>query len=185
VASATGSSSGGKRRRTSRSLCNGRRRRRTEDLALQVGAIESTVREQFISKISNQVSRTLAFDVSLSSVEEIVQSTYSPMAPTSTPDNDRYSLDRYSEDDWSIVVGDEEIEEEEELIPDTDVRALGGVQGIPITCNGARGVRIFDSANSNLRKDKKFDSNSIRTNSNSNCHFAIRFARIDIARICS
>jgi hypothetical protein len=48
-----------------------------------------------------------------------------------------------------------------------------------------RGVRIFDSANSNFRKDKKIDSNSIRKNSDSNCHFAIRFARIDIARICS
>jgi hypothetical protein len=59
------------------------------------------------------------------------------MALTSTPDNDRDILDRYSEDDRSIVVGDEEIDEEEELIPDTDVRALGGVQGIPITCNGA------------------------------------------------
>jgi hypothetical protein len=39
-----------------------------------------------------------------------------------------------------------------------------------------RGVRIFDSANSNFRKGKFFDSNSIRANSN--CHFAIRFARI-------
>jgi hypothetical protein len=99
VASATGSSSGGKRRSSSRSLCNGRRRSRNDDLALQVGAIESTVREQFISQRSNQVNRTLAFDVFLSPVEEIVQSTYSPMALTSTPDNDRDSLDRYSEDD--------------------------------------------------------------------------------------
>jgi hypothetical protein len=73
VVSATGSSSGGKRRRSSRILCNGRRRRRTEDLALQVGAIAGTVREQFISQRSNQVNRTLAFDVSQSPVAEIVQ----------------------------------------------------------------------------------------------------------------
>jgi hypothetical protein len=94
VASVTGSSSGGKRRRSSRSLCNGRRRRRSEDLAQQVGAIASIVREQFISQRSNQVNRTLAFDVSQLPVEEIVQSTYSSMALTSTTDNNRDSLDR-------------------------------------------------------------------------------------------
>jgi hypothetical protein len=70
-------------------------------------------------------------------LRKLCKAPISPMALTSTPDNDRDSLDRYSEDDGSIVVGDEEIEEEEELILDTDVRAVGGVQGIPITCNGA------------------------------------------------
>jgi hypothetical protein len=46
-------------------------------------------------------------------------------------------LNRSSEDDPTISAGDEEIEEKEELIPNTFVRALGGEQGIPITCDGA------------------------------------------------
>jgi hypothetical protein len=43
-----------------------------------------------------------------------------------------------------------------------------------------RGVRIFDSANSNFEKVEKFDSNS--ANSNSNWQIGIRFARIVVVQ---
>jgi hypothetical protein len=48
--------------------------------------------------------------------------------------------------------------------------------------DGIRGVRIFDSANSNFEKVEKFDSNSNSANSNSNWQIGIRFARIVVVQ---
>jgi hypothetical protein len=45
-----------------------------------------------------------------------------------------------------------------------------------------RGVRIFDSANSNFEKVEKFDSNSDSANSNSNWQIGIRIARIVVVQ---
>jgi hypothetical protein len=70
---------------------------------------------------------------------------FPPTLPVSVPDT------------RSIVVGDEEMEEEEGLISDTVVRYFGGAQGIPITCNGAPITH---------------DSVAIRINADKNCrHF--------------
>jgi hypothetical protein len=44
-------------------------------------------------------------------------------------------LNRSIEVDPSIVAGDEEMEEKEGFDPTTFVRALGGEQRIPVTCN--------------------------------------------------
>jgi hypothetical protein len=66
--------------------------------------------------------------------------------------------------------------------PPRENSSLGQKPGYRLLHLWIRGVRIFDSANSNFEKVEIFDSNSNSANSNSNWQIGIRFARIVVVQ---